>query len=381
MSRRYLRSHLSDQAVLHNLDANNRQELGSTADLLADIAEVDARKLYRPAGYSSMFTYCVGHLRRSEVAAYKRIRVARAARRFPAIFDAIAEGRLHLTGVVLLAPYLTEHTSEDLLTAATHKTTKEIERLLAERYPSPDVPTRVQPIAASLPTPQPAPEPVGNSSRPDGLALRSVVRDPEHPSGPQELTLRSVPAPLIPPAEDRSSLRPLAPERYALQVTIDQETHDALCYAVDLLSHELPSQDVAKVLSLTLKALIPQLERRRFAATHQPRPRRRGTSNNPRYIPPDVQRAVWTRDRGQCTFVGQDGHRCLERKFVEFDHVQEVARGGEATLQGIRLRCRAHNQYQAECTFGSEFMRHKRISAAEAREARARAPAVGGRRT
>ena len=34
--------------------------------LLADIAEFDARKLYRPAGYSSMFAYCVGSLHRSE---------------------------------------------------------------------------------------------------------------------------------------------------------------------------------------------------------------------------------------------------------------------------------------------------------------------------
>ena len=41
----------------------------------------------------------------------------------------------------------------------------------------------------------------------------------------------------------------------------------------------------------------------------------------------------------------------------------------------IRLRCRAHNQYAAECTFGTEFMSHKRQEAqarsAEARKAKA----------
>jgi len=197
--------------------------------------------------------------------------------------------------------------------------------------------------------------------------------------------LRSVPAPPIPPpAEDRSSLKPLAPRRYALQVTIDQETHDALCYAQDLLSHELPSGDVARVLAMALQALIPQLEKRKFAATHQPRPGHRGPSANPRYIAPDVQRAVWERDQGQCTFVSETGHRCEARRFVEFDHALEVARGGEATVEGIRLRCRAHNQYAAEQTFGAEFMRHKRQAAAEARAAakgrpagRAGAPARG----
>jgi hypothetical protein len=54
---------------------------------------------------------------------------------------------------------------------------------------------------------------------------------------------------------------------------------------------------------------------------------------------------------------------------VEFDHIEAFARGGEATVDGIRLLCRAHNQYEAERTFGAEFMRHKRIAAAEARAA------------
>jgi len=72
MKRRFVRSHLSDDAVMLSLTRTNAQELSSTADLLADIAEVDARKLYRPAGYSSMFSYCVEVLRRSEVAARRR---------------------------------------------------------------------------------------------------------------------------------------------------------------------------------------------------------------------------------------------------------------------------------------------------------------------
>jgi hypothetical protein len=53
---------------------------------------------------------------------------------------------------------------------------------------------------------------------------------------------------------------------------------------------------------------------------------------------------------------------------LEFDHVHEVARGGEATIEGVRLRCRAHNQYAAECTFGSKFMKKKREEARTARD-------------
>src|SRR5262245_60907118 len=354
MNRRYLRSHLSDQAVLRSLRTNNEQELASTADLLADLAEVDARRLYRPAGYSSMFTYCVDVLRRSEVSAYKRIRAARAARRFPVIFDMVAEGRLHLSGVVMLAPYLTEPNAQELLAAATHQTAKAIERLLAERFPRPDVPTLVQALMPATPAAE--------------LTLKSVGGDTPVRSGDVELTLKSVEAAPAPTAPvDRPTVKPLAPQRFALQVTIDEETHDALRYAQDLLSHELQAGDVDAVLKMALQALIPELENRRFAAADRPRAAK--ASKSLRHIPARVRREVWKRDGGQCTFVSEDGHRCTERKFVQFDHVIEVARGGEATVEGIQLRCWAHNQYTAERTFGAEFMRHKRIAATEARDA------------
>jgi hypothetical protein len=58
--------------------------------------------------------------------------------------------------------------------------------------------------------------------------------------------------------------------------------------------------------------------------------------------------------------VSETGHRCPARTWLEFDHVDEVARGGRASMAGIRLRFRAHNQYGAEHTFGTEFMRQKR---------------------
>jgi len=137
--KRYARSHLSDQALLRSAATNAGRERTSTADLLADLAEIDARRLYLPAAYPSMFTYCVGELRLSADAAARRIQAARAARRFPVIFDAVAEGRLHLTAVGLVAPHLTEDTAEELLAAATHKTKSEIEQWLAARFPRPDV--------------------------------------------------------------------------------------------------------------------------------------------------------------------------------------------------------------------------------------------------
>jgi hypothetical protein len=81
----------------------------------------------------------------------------------------------------------------------------------------------------------------------------------------------------------------------------------------------------------------------------------------------DVKRAVWVRDKGHCTFVSESGRRCECRRDLQFDHVKEFARGGEATVDNIRLRCPGHNQHSAEQTFGAGFMKQKRAEAAEAR--------------
>ena len=91
----YSLAHLGDAALLRDLSDLVVRDRSNTALLLAHIAEVDARRLYLPAAYSSMHAYCMGELKLSEYGAHKRIRAARAAREFPALFHAIADGRIY----------------------------------------------------------------------------------------------------------------------------------------------------------------------------------------------------------------------------------------------------------------------------------------------
>ena len=358
---RYCLSHLSDPDLLRALHAAVARERVTTADLLAHLAEVDARKLYLPAAHPSMYAYCVGELHLSEDAAYKRIQAARAARQFPAIFPAVAEGRLRLSGVGLLAPYLTAENAGDLLAAAAGKTKSEIEHLLAERFPRSEMLAWVQSLGS--PTP------------PDDQLSPGTVGSCQGELAPGPVG--SCDGELAPGQVGTSArVAPVAPERYALQLTVGKATHDKLRYAQALLGHQIPSGEVAEVLDRALDALIGQLERRKFAATSRPRPRSPHVSANPRHVPAEVKRTVWERDGGQCTFVSEDGHRCSARSRLEFDHVDPVARGGRATVEGIRLRCRAHNQYGAERTFGPGFMEQKRRQAREAAVERAKAEAA-----
>ena len=341
----YCLSHLTDETLLHDLRALISKDRITTAQLLAQLAEVDARQLYLPAGYPSMYAYCVGELGLCEQAALKRIHVARKARQFPSIFVAVAAGRLHLSAITLLGPYLTHETAEDLLGAAAGKSKCEIERLLAQRFPRSDVPPRLEVIGS----------------------------DPSHSLAVDQLSPGRVEAaPVqIEKATPRPKVTPLSLERYVLQLTMSQETHDKLRHAQALLSHRIPNGNLAEVLDRVLDLAIQQLEKQKFAATSRPRSSQRGSSN-PRTIPAHVRRTVWERDQGRCTFVSESGRHCAAHDRLEFDHIVPVGRGGEATVENLRLRCRAHNQYEASATFGAEFMSHKREEALERSAAKAR---------
>jgi 5-methylcytosine-specific restriction endonuclease McrA len=349
----YSLTHLSDGTLLRGLAALVARDRANTAQLLAHIAEVDARRLYAPAGFPSMFAYCVHELRLSEQAAFNRIRAARIARQFPAIYAAVTDGRLNLSAVVLLSPYLTAQNADELLSAVANLSKSEIERLIATRFPRPDLPARVQAFSS----------PATLVEVPDQLSPGIVEPTPTELRVSTQVEESA--ARVLPPRVTR-----LAPERFALQLTISQATRDKLRKAQALLSHRIPSGDLAGVLDRALDALIERLEKRKFAATRTPRSCQ-ARSKTTRTIPALVKRAVWQRDHGQCTFVSDSGHRCTATDHLEFDHVEPVARGGHATVENTRLLCRAHNQYQAERTFRAEFMRRKRDQAAEARRAAA----------
>ncbi len=313
---------MSDREVVERLSELVREERRLTAAVLMHLGEVDARRLYLPAACSSMFMYATRVLGMSEDQAFTRIRTARAMRRFPVVAAAVEEGRLHLTAVVRLAPHLKVDNVEQLVAEAIGKSKAEIEVLLARLAPRPDVAERLEPVAE-----QPGPV-------------------PETPGGDAGL----VPEP--PRAEARERVAALAPERFALQVTIGGGTQQKLLRAQALLRHQVPSGDLAEVLDRALDALLDKVEGRKLGRVKKPRAAR--GSRGRRYVPRAVRREVVARDGMRCSFVGEDGRRCAETGFLELDHVVPVARGGESSAEAVRVLCRAHNQYEAERVLGRE---------------------------
>ena len=126
--------------------------------------------------------------------------------------------------------------------------------------------------------------------------------------------------------------------------------------AQELLSHAVPDGDVDEIVYRALGELIARAEKRRHAgragAGGSGGRRSRGVAPASRGISADVQREVWARDGGQCAFISKTGHRCEERRFLEFHHVKPWAASGPPTIANIALRCRAHNDYEARVFFG-----------------------------
>lgn len=282
-------SHLSDRDLLAAVSRLATGERDATVSLIAHLAELHARRLHQRAGFSSLYTYCIDVVGLSESEAYDRVKAAKLVRRYPAILTLLAAGQINLTTVRLVAPHLTAGNNEELLVAACGKRKRELQELLAQRFPQADVPF-------------------------------SIVHS-------------------------------LSPGRYRVTFTASASTYEKLQLAQDLLRHVIPSGDPAQIFERALDVLVEALLKEKYAATDRPRASR-GQMDDSRNIPAEIKRAVHLRDRGRCRYVGPDGHRCGERSFVEFHHVRPYAAGGPCTVDNIELRCRAHNVYESDAFFG-----------------------------
>ena len=222
---------------------------------------------------------------------------------------------------------------------------------MAEIAPRPDARTlvRKEPGAGTLLSP-PAPS----------LPLPEIPMTSSSGAGP-------APTPM---AVHRPVIEPTARARYRIQFTVGQETHDKLRRLQALLRREIPDGDAGEIVTRALDLLLDNVERTKLASVAQPRPEPpaehqprtairfetdediRTPPRPSRYIPREVRRAVWRRDGGQGAFVATTGRRCSETAFLELHHVRAYAKGGPATVTNLSLRCRRHNQYEAEILFG-----------------------------
>jgi hypothetical protein len=393
-----------DDELLQRLAELVSQSRRVEADLVAHIGEADERRLYARQAFPSMFAYATRALHLSEAEAYRRITVARAARRHPQLLAALRDGRVHLSGLALLAPLVTSDNCASLLERATHRSKREVEELVAEIAPRPDAPSAIRKLpqrrnapAASLLQSAPAgpSEPV-DPAGPIALSEPAAVLAATGPSEPASLAAgdlrsssRSAPssvgfasagecqsardggadAPVDPELfpgrvgqraaalaspSVRRPVEPLSPARHRVQFTASAELKDKLERLQSLMRHEVPDGDLAAVIERAVSEKLERLEARRFAKTAAPRKTLTSSDTSPksRHIPAAVRRAVRDRAGSRCGFVDAQGRRCSEQHRLEFHHRHPFGMGGDHSPDNVGLLCTAHNRYLAERDYG-----------------------------
>jgi hypothetical protein len=397
---------------IHSLVGQGRQLL---ARLLAYLGEVEERRLDLQSACSSLFDFCVRRLGMSEDEACRRVAAARLVRRFPIALGMIERGEMYLTGLLMLREHLSPQNGEGLLRAAAGKSKSELQHLLAERFPRPDVPSRLELIG-------------GPSQASLGGTTPMAWERSESASPAQRAD-----------ASSRSRIEPLAPARYRVEFTANAGLREKLQRAADLMRHTNPSGDLAVLVERALDTLLPKLETQRLAKPARPArpagstsvisqgppsersvpkdspsersvlkdspsersvlkgspsersvpkdsrsersvpkdsPSERSVlkgspsartvpqhsasrSTRPGYVPRAVRRAVFERDGERCAFIDEHGQRCECRTWLELDHAIPRALGGADDPDNLSVRCRAHNYLAAELLFGREHIERR----------------------
>jgi hypothetical protein len=318
---------LLDELADDELEAALQRCVGQVAQtearIVAHLAEVDARRLHLLRGHS-LWEYCLVRLGLSESEAYYRICAARLARKFPLVFELLEQRKIHLTALALIAKYLTAENHVEILSEASGKTKRRILEQLVRRFPKADVPNQLRKLA---------------------VPHNAVAAGPS------------------------GSLEPLSPDRYCLQLQVSAALKAKIELARDMMSHANPTGDLAVVVERGLDLLIAQLGQRRFGQTKRPRAApasvqpqqgkasRASTARKRAHISHATRRQIVNVDELRCCYVGKDGHRCSQRAFLQFHHMQAWARGGPDTPDNLCLLCAAHNLLLGEQTFGKESSR------------------------
>jgi hypothetical protein len=269
----------------------------------------------------------------------------------------LREGRLHLSAIAKLAAHLTDANQEWVLARAAGKSKREIEELVAELEPRPDVPTAIRKVPARAPEPGMAP--LG--------AARAAESGQSDAASPQPDALTCPPA--VPcPISHAAVVEPRSPARYKVQFTATEDFRDKLERLQDLMRSSVPDGDLAQILEAAVTEKLARLEANRFGSATS----RRGTegpeaNGSSRHVPAAIRRAVYERDKGRCRFVDASGRRCRSRTRLELHHVHPWAMGGNSSVGNLRLMCGAHNAFLAERDYGASHMARCRAGGSSSR--------------
>jgi len=290
--------HLSNIELDQEFAVVVKTERKITHDVLLYIQEIHRRSLYVSFGYDSLRNYLIKRHKYSEGAANRRISAMFLLSAVPEVKEKIIEGSLNLSqlAVAQSAIYQTQQKENRKIS------TEEKASLLLELENKTIDETKAE-IANTLNIEIKDKKPITYGK--DNAAFINMKLTKE------ELAL--------------------------VQETLNLMSHQAKDPKELLLNFCKKALKAKKELK-SQKGLMPSA-----AATKS-----ECNKNRSRYILVSLRNQVFIRDQFICRFIGEDGHLCGSKKFLQPHHIIPFAKGGKHTLENLSLRCRTHNLYEAE---------------------------------
>ncbi len=279
-----------------------KEERRLTGLVIENLQKIQEANLHLKMGYSSLFEYAVKALGYSESCAYRRTSAVKMARVLPEIKEKLNSGELNLTNLSMAQSFFSRGKIEvakqkEVLEKIEHCSKSETEKILVREFGVKALPPK-----------------------------RELVQST---TGDEAL----------------------------LHVRLQQETLKKLDRLKNLRAHKNSKMSYADLIDDMCEYMLKKLDpsERTVHGQHtrntdlSAKPGAVGVarSPNPRYIPPMIKRQIWRRELGQCSYIDvKSGKRCESRHLLQYDHIQPVCCGGEATEQNLRLLCHAHHRFR-----------------------------------
>lgn len=127
----------NDHPLIARMKDLLRREAALDLEMIETLREIYRLKLYLAYGSPSFHAFCTQVLGMSDDSAWRRMKAASLADRFPEVVKPlIAEGKVHLTGLALLDKVITPENGARLIAEAAGKSTTEIKAIIAREAPA-----------------------------------------------------------------------------------------------------------------------------------------------------------------------------------------------------------------------------------------------------
>lgn len=308
---------LSNHDLTVKLNLAVREERKLMLQVLSLLREVERRELFARLGFSSLFTYCVEHLKYSESAAQRRIVAMRALRLLPELALKIETGKISLSVLALTESTLQQNAKRE------NRKVDPQERRVALR------------------------EVEGLSRRNAEVALVEKFG--------------------LAPVKIERSVQPLKDGGIRLTLELDEEE----MRAIEELRRLSSRPQTAKEMLMTLVRAEVGKKQRRLGETPLLRKSTSAGGSEIRKsrvtaiasaVATAVKRSVWIRAAGRCEYHAAPSERCNSQRALEYDHVLPRTHGGNDDSRNLRLLCRAHHRLVTTEVFGISKMQQFRAT-------------------